>query len=196
VLLEDSAKEALGTHEFGWPPLQPETIARKATGDSPLLETGALRDSIKHNVDANGKESGGRHRSRLCKISRIRHFQNASQAIPRWRFDRERTRDRRRRAGRGQEDFQMTAIFQRWAPTKAEAELLVDMLVAKLTPAKIAKFFHIDVRTLKAFLERLSAAADAPCPEPPPLPPLPREEAPASRILAERLFAGDGPQRD
>jgi HK97 gp10 family phage protein len=57
VLLEDSAKEALGTYEFGWPPLQPETIARKVTGDSPLLETGALRDSITHNVDANGKEA-------------------------------------------------------------------------------------------------------------------------------------------
>jgi HK97 gp10 family phage protein len=57
VLLEDSAKSALGTYEFGWPPLQPETIARKVTGDSPLLETGALRDSIKHNVDPNGKEA-------------------------------------------------------------------------------------------------------------------------------------------
>lgn len=57
VLLEDSAKGALGTYEFGWPPLKPETIARKATGDSPLLETGALRDSITHNVDSNGKEA-------------------------------------------------------------------------------------------------------------------------------------------
>jgi HK97 gp10 family phage protein len=57
VLLENSAKEALGTYEFGWAPLKPETIARKATGDSPLLETGATRESIQHNVDANGKEA-------------------------------------------------------------------------------------------------------------------------------------------
>jgi len=42
----------------------------------------------------------------------------------------------------------MTAIFQRWAPTKAEAELLVDMLTARLSQAKIAKALYIDVRTL------------------------------------------------
>ena len=57
VLLEDSAKDELGTYEFGWVPLRPETIARKATGDSPLLETGAPRDSITHSVDPNGKEA-------------------------------------------------------------------------------------------------------------------------------------------
>jgi HK97 gp10 family phage protein len=57
VLLENSAKDAIGTYQFGWAPLAPETIARKATGDSPLLETGALRDSITHNVDSNGKEA-------------------------------------------------------------------------------------------------------------------------------------------
>jgi HK97 gp10 family phage protein len=57
VLLEDSAKGAIGTYEFNWPPLKPETIARKMTGDSPLLETGALRDSITHNVDPSGKEA-------------------------------------------------------------------------------------------------------------------------------------------
>jgi hypothetical protein len=35
VALENSAKDAIGTYEFNWPPLKPETIARKATGDSP-----------------------------------------------------------------------------------------------------------------------------------------------------------------
>jgi hypothetical protein len=65
----------------------------------------------------------------------------------------------------------MTAIFQRWTPTKAEAELLVDMLTARLAPAKIAKTLYIDVRTLTAYLARLSAAAEAPYPEAPPLPP-------------------------
>jgi phage gpG-like protein len=52
-LVEDTAKEAIGTYAFGWPPLKPETIARKTTGDSPLLETGALRDSIGHTVIGN-----------------------------------------------------------------------------------------------------------------------------------------------
>jgi len=50
--LGDTAKDMLGEYQPGWPALQPETIARKATGDSPLLETGELRDSIKWNSDA------------------------------------------------------------------------------------------------------------------------------------------------
>jgi phage gpG-like protein len=49
-LLEAEAKRVIGTYDPGWPPLQPETIARKATGDSPLLEIGELRDSITHNM--------------------------------------------------------------------------------------------------------------------------------------------------
>jgi phage gpG-like protein len=40
------AKSAIGGYSLGWPPLQPDTIARKSTGDSPLLESGELRDSI------------------------------------------------------------------------------------------------------------------------------------------------------
>lgn len=50
ALLETEAKAVLGSYEYGWPSLTPETIARKATGDSPLLETGELRDSIAHKV--------------------------------------------------------------------------------------------------------------------------------------------------
>lgn len=50
--LEKSAKDAMGTYEFGWAPLKPETIARKARGDTPLVETGELRDSIEHNSDS------------------------------------------------------------------------------------------------------------------------------------------------
>lgn len=49
TMLETEAKESLGHYQAGWPPLKPETIARKSTGDSPLLETGELRDSIQHN---------------------------------------------------------------------------------------------------------------------------------------------------
>jgi phage gpG-like protein len=43
------AKAMLGTYQDGWPALQPETIARKMRGDSPLLETGEMRDSIEWN---------------------------------------------------------------------------------------------------------------------------------------------------
>jgi hypothetical protein len=43
------AKRVLGTHDYGWPELKPETIARKIRGDTPLLETGKLRDSIEWN---------------------------------------------------------------------------------------------------------------------------------------------------
>jgi len=38
----------LGHEQPFWPPLQPETIARKAHGNTSLLETGALRDSIEY----------------------------------------------------------------------------------------------------------------------------------------------------
>jgi phage gpG-like protein len=40
----------LGTYDYGWPALKPSTIAGKSTGDSPLLETGDLRDSIERDV--------------------------------------------------------------------------------------------------------------------------------------------------
>ena len=44
------AKRLPGTYQAGWPALQPETIARKATGNSPLLETGEMRDSYARKV--------------------------------------------------------------------------------------------------------------------------------------------------
>ena len=49
-VIQTEAKRVLGTYDYGWPPLQPETIERKRTGDSPLLETGELRDSIEYEV--------------------------------------------------------------------------------------------------------------------------------------------------
>lgn len=42
----EEARRVLGTHDYDWPELKPETIARKIRGDTPLLETGAMRDSI------------------------------------------------------------------------------------------------------------------------------------------------------
>jgi hypothetical protein len=51
-LVQQEAKRVLGTYDYGWPHLQEETVKHKATGDSPLLETGGLRMSIKYSVDA------------------------------------------------------------------------------------------------------------------------------------------------
>ena len=42
----ETARNYLGEYQPGWAPLKEATIARKATGDSPLLETGEMRDSI------------------------------------------------------------------------------------------------------------------------------------------------------
>lgn len=49
-ILQTEAKRVLGTYDYGWPALKPSTIAGKSTGDSPLLETGDLRDSIERDV--------------------------------------------------------------------------------------------------------------------------------------------------
>jgi hypothetical protein len=56
-MIEREAKESLGHYHRGWPRLKPETIARKETGDSPLLETGEMRDSIEHTVVREGQQS-------------------------------------------------------------------------------------------------------------------------------------------
>lgn len=51
VIIETEAKSYPGEYQPGWAPLKPDTIANKATGDSPLLETGEMRDSIEHTVE-------------------------------------------------------------------------------------------------------------------------------------------------
>ena len=54
-IVEHEAQRVLGTYEYNWTPLAAETVARKATGDSPGLETGEMRDSVYHTVTyANG----------------------------------------------------------------------------------------------------------------------------------------------
>jgi len=52
AMVADRAHDMIGTQQAGWAPLKQETIARKATGDSPLLETSEMRDSISWNSDA------------------------------------------------------------------------------------------------------------------------------------------------
>lgn len=52
VIIETEAKRVIGTYDYGWTPLAPSTVAQKANGDTPLLESGAMRDSIEHVVHA------------------------------------------------------------------------------------------------------------------------------------------------
>jgi len=47
------AKRVLGTYDYDWPQLKAETIAHKMRGDSPLLETGELKNSITWNSSGN-----------------------------------------------------------------------------------------------------------------------------------------------
>lgn len=44
-LIRDEAKRVIGTYDYGWPPLADKTVERKGA-DTPLLETGEMRDSI------------------------------------------------------------------------------------------------------------------------------------------------------
>lgn len=50
TLVQEEAKSVIGTYKYGWARLQAETIARKGA-DTPLLDTGALQDSIEATVD-------------------------------------------------------------------------------------------------------------------------------------------------
>jgi DNA-binding CsgD family transcriptional regulator len=47
----------------------------------------------------------------------------------------------------------------RWTPAHAEAELLVDMLTARLPAARIAQRLNIDVATLRSYMARLAGVA-------------------------------------
>lgn len=50
TIVQSEAKRVIGTYDYGWPPLKPATVARKANGDTPLLETGEMRESIEKTV--------------------------------------------------------------------------------------------------------------------------------------------------
>lgn len=52
-LVAAEARRVLGEGYPEWPALQPETIARKMRGNTPLLETGELRASIEWNAEGN-----------------------------------------------------------------------------------------------------------------------------------------------
>lgn len=53
------ARAVLGSYAYGWPSLKPETIAHKATGDSPLLETGEMRASVSFHAELSGAGAEG-----------------------------------------------------------------------------------------------------------------------------------------
>jgi hypothetical protein len=46
-MVEGEAKRVIGTYDYGWPQLAASTLAKKAA-NTPLLETGDMRDSIEH----------------------------------------------------------------------------------------------------------------------------------------------------
>jgi hypothetical protein len=54
-LVCNEAKRVIGVGYPDWPPLKPETLARKFY-NTPLLETGAMRDSIGWTVSSDGRE--------------------------------------------------------------------------------------------------------------------------------------------
>jgi HK97 gp10 family phage protein len=49
VIVEDTAKGYIGEEHSWWPPLAESTLAKK-NANTPLLETGEMRDSIEHTV--------------------------------------------------------------------------------------------------------------------------------------------------
>lgn len=76
ALVQETAKNGLGTYEFGWPPLKEETIARKATGNSPLLETGELRELDR----AHGRRTQRprRHERRQGRVDGVRNVNDTA----------------------------------------------------------------------------------------------------------------------
>ena len=61
-IVEDGSKKAIGTYEFGWPPLAESTkrdrVNKGFAEDEPLLRTGDLRDSIRHEVEGDTARVG------------------------------------------------------------------------------------------------------------------------------------------
>lgn len=57
VIVEKEAKRVIGTYDYGWPSLAPSTLEKKSA-DTPLLETGEMRDSIEHAVHGHEVEIG------------------------------------------------------------------------------------------------------------------------------------------
>lgn len=52
TIVQEEAQRVIGTYDYNWTPLSPYTLARKSA-DTPLLETGEMRESIQHEVNGN-----------------------------------------------------------------------------------------------------------------------------------------------
>ena len=48
-MVQEEAQRVIGTYDYGWPPLAESTLKKK-DADTPLLETGEMRDSIEYTV--------------------------------------------------------------------------------------------------------------------------------------------------
>ena len=57
-LVVKEARGAIGTYKFGWPPLAASTVAQKGK-DTPLLRTGALKNSIEGTVISSEEAEAG-----------------------------------------------------------------------------------------------------------------------------------------
>jgi hypothetical protein len=75
-VVEDEAKSGMGNYKFGFPPLKPETIARKKNGDTPLVETGELKGSVQHNVSGHSGYVG------TDNMKGVWNFNGTSRGIP------------------------------------------------------------------------------------------------------------------
>jgi HK97 gp10 family phage protein len=53
IMVATEAKRVIGTYDYGWAPLAESTLAKKAA-DTPLLETGEMRDSIEWSTSHDG----------------------------------------------------------------------------------------------------------------------------------------------
>ena len=56
-LVETESKRVIGTYDYGWPQLSEYTLARKEA-NTPLLETGEMRESIGHTTMGNETSIG------------------------------------------------------------------------------------------------------------------------------------------
>ena len=63
-IVEDEARRVIGTYDYQWPRLAASTL-RKKKNDTPLLETGKLRDSISHIVEGHRAQIGTNEKSGL-----------------------------------------------------------------------------------------------------------------------------------
>jgi len=58
AIVEEEAKRVLGTYEYGWPALSPQTIRNKGGRDTPGIDTGEMHDSIGHRADETSVQIG------------------------------------------------------------------------------------------------------------------------------------------